>query len=236
MTKALFMAAGLGSRISKEIDGLPKCLLVVNDEPLLLRNVSHLESKNIESTIAVGYQKEMVIETVKSTTAKIVVNEAYKTTNSIVSLELALRDLGEDEDLLILNADVCFDFKMLELVEVNESHTVFLSDSSRKADADYRFKWNENFEITEFGKHISIKETSGEYIGIAFIPGSLVSELRMCLTKYLVAGHLNKWWEEVILENPLLFKSRVKDFNGIFWSEFDYIEDYQRAIGYFKPV
>jgi choline kinase len=233
MTKALFMAAGLGSRISKDIDGLPKCLLPINNQPLLSRNIEFLESKSIRSIVAVGYQSEVVREAICTSNAMTVENEKYLTTNSIVSLGIALEKIDNSEDLLILNADVCFDFRLLdEALQFTESVN-FLSDSSRRIEADYRFIWNETGVITDFGKNIDPASTSGEYIGIALIPGDLVFRLKSKIREYLEQGLVNKWWEEVILENQSDFNYMATDLNGIFWSEFDYIEDYQRAINYF---
>lgn len=234
MSQALFMAAGLGSRISKDIDGLPKCLLPIENQPLLLRNIIHFESLSIECVVAVGYQADLVKKAISTSKAITVENTEYASTNSIVSLDLALKKLTLDEDLIIMNADVCYDFKMLTELGELEDCVYFLGDSSRKYEADYKFIWNDKKEITDFGKNIDASRTSGEYIGIAIIPQNLVPILKSKVSEYVNSGITSKWWEEVILENRCLFNYKIIDSCGTFWAEFDYIEDYQRAINYFS--
>ena len=45
--KAILLAAGKGSRISKTINNVPKSTLLINNEPLIQRTVRVLLSKGI---------------------------------------------------------------------------------------------------------------------------------------------------------------------------------------------
>lgn len=49
--KAILLAAGKGSRISKTINNVPKSTLLINNEPLIHRTVRILLSKGIEVAV-----------------------------------------------------------------------------------------------------------------------------------------------------------------------------------------
>ena len=62
MKKAILMAAGRGTRISRYIGDMPKCVLDIGGQPLVRYVVEMLLNNNIEIAIVVGYKKEMVIK------------------------------------------------------------------------------------------------------------------------------------------------------------------------------
>ncbi len=54
--KAILLAAGVGSRIAKNIDGQPKSMLHVGDKPLLIHTTELLLKNNIEVVVITGYK------------------------------------------------------------------------------------------------------------------------------------------------------------------------------------
>ena len=84
--KAVLMAAGVGSRISREVKK-PKSLLDIGNGEVLLRyTVKLLKRHGIDVTIVVGYQKELFYEALKDLDVTFVVNPFYRVSNSIASL------------------------------------------------------------------------------------------------------------------------------------------------------
>ena len=57
--KAIIMAAGVGSRISRHVDK-PKCLLEIEGKAILRRTCEMLLRNEIQPTIVVGYQHQMI--------------------------------------------------------------------------------------------------------------------------------------------------------------------------------
>lgn len=55
--KAIIMAAGKGTRISRMIDEVPKCTLPVNGVPLIRHTVEMLSREGMEICVCVGYQR-----------------------------------------------------------------------------------------------------------------------------------------------------------------------------------
>ena len=96
--RAVLMAAGVGSRISREVRK-PKSLLDIGNGELLLHyTVKMLKRHGLDVTIVVGYQKELFYEALKGLDVTFVVNPFYRVSNSIASLWFAkdLLDTGED--------------------------------------------------------------------------------------------------------------------------------------------
>ncbi|MBQ6875846.1 MAG: NTP transferase domain-containing protein, partial [Lachnospiraceae bacterium] len=114
--RAVLMAAGVGSRISREISK-PKSLLDVGNGKALIRHtIELLMAHGIEVTIIVGYQKEMFFEELKGLPVNFVVNPFYRVTNSVASLWFAKDMLKDDDDYLFGNADVFFEEEILKLL------------------------------------------------------------------------------------------------------------------------
>jgi len=232
------MAAGVGTRISREINHIPKCTLKVKGslslielsiEKLLKRNV-----KNEDIAVVVGYSKDSVLELIEKYKVKIYHNPFFKVTNSIASIWFA-RDFI-DGSFIAMNADLFYEEILLdELLSVNDEPFVMLCDSTRIEEADYRFSWKDN-TLTGYGKDLPIEETTGEYVGIAKISDSGVDLFRQGLEDMINEGDYNCWWEDVIYKLSSHKKVYTKNIKSHFWGEVDYIEDYERIISYINKI
>lgn len=114
--RAILLAAGKGSRISKNIPEIPKCTLNVGGKPLIQRTVELLLKNNINVTIVVGYRHEHIEKVLENFDVNIVYNPFFDVTNSIGSLWLAKEYLNEEENTIIANADVYWDQSILDLM------------------------------------------------------------------------------------------------------------------------
>ena len=57
--RAILMAAGVGSRLSRSVKK-PKCVLDVDEMPLIRHTVAMLRQYDIDCAVVVGYCREMV--------------------------------------------------------------------------------------------------------------------------------------------------------------------------------
>ena len=63
---AIFLLAGFGKRISNMTKG-PKCLLKINKETLIDKNLNILKRLNIKNvTLVLGYKKELIKKQIKT--------------------------------------------------------------------------------------------------------------------------------------------------------------------------
>ena len=141
--KALIFAAGKGTRLKPFTDSHPKALALVNDVPLLERNIKYLQNFGVtEFVINVHHFGEQIVEFLEKNNhfgAKIdISNEKDALLETGGGLLFAQKYLENEENLLIMNADILTDLNIHELVKFHETHlplaTLAVSDrnSSRK--------------------------------------------------------------------------------------------------------
>ncbi|WP_321312698.1 phosphocholine cytidylyltransferase family protein [Halarcobacter sp.] len=232
--KVLILAAGVGTRISRYLGDHPKSCVDVGGKPLIRRTMELFYRNNItDITIVVGYQEKYIHEALKGFDYKTYKNPFYKVTNSIASMWFAKNDLLDD-DLIILNADLFIEDSMLQDLINTDLSPVFLSDSTRIEDADYRFYWEGN-KLIKFGKELKNEDTTGEYVGIAKIQKKDLKIMKAQLEYLVDKGEYNMWWEDVFYSLVETGKNvYIKDIKGAFWAEVDFIEDYERIKEFVK--
>ncbi|TGU94528.1 phosphocholine cytidylyltransferase family protein, partial [Mesorhizobium sp. M00.F.Ca.ET.186.01.1.1] len=164
--KALLMAAGVGSRMSGQIDGSPKCTIDIGNQALIENTILELKRKGIhEIAMVVGYRAHVITSLLGGENIRFFHNPFYDRTNSIASMWFA-RDFLTDSDCLLLNADVYFEEQVLDVVLQETRSPVMFADPSRRAEGDYKFGY-ENGLLQKHGKELPLEETTGEYVGIA---------------------------------------------------------------------
>jgi choline kinase len=231
--KVLIMAAGRGERISRHIHGKPKCCLEFEGEALIHRTVRILNGMGIdEIAIVTGYQSGVVIKELEEFQTVRFYNPFFDVTNSIASLWFARDFFTTSDDVLIMNGDLFIDEELIESILGESRLPVFLADSSRTDEADYRFVWDDD-KLKRYGKGIPDDEASGEYVGIGRIDSAFVIKFLQKLDEMINSQQHSKWWEDVLYSFiGTGTEIYVKDIAGIFWAEVDYIEDFKRVEKY----
>ena len=141
--KALIFAAGKGTRLKPFTDSHPKALALVNNVPLLERNIKYLQSFGVtEFVINVHHFGEQIVEFLEKNNhfgAKIdISDEKDELLETGGGLLFAQKYLENEENFLIMNADILTDLNIHELVKFHETllplATLAVSDrnSSRK--------------------------------------------------------------------------------------------------------
>jgi len=234
--KAIIMAAGVGSRLQKQLGHQPKCCTEFNGEALIERMLRLLGDKGIvDVALVLGYHSEAVIARLRGkTTARIYINPFFNLTNSIASLWFAREELDGQDDVVIFNGDLFFEPSLLDVVIASSGEVVMLADPRRIQEADYRFTYD-NGQLRKYGKNLRPEETSGEYVGIARVRRGFVGTFRAGLEVLIGAQQHNLWWEDVLYnlcatQRPI----RVAEVTEAFWAEVDYIEDYERILAYLR--
>jgi len=227
--KVLIMAAGVGSRISRHLQGQPKCCVDVDGKPLIRYTLELLHKKGFKDiAIVTGYQEKYIHQALEGLSYTRYFNPFFRVANSVSSVWFAREFLNPNEDIMIMNGDVYMEEAVLDVILQEKRSPVMLSDSSRIEDADYRFTWSDE-KLTAYGKELSNEETTGEYVGIGILHAKDVTPFKQNLIDAIVSEDYNCWWEDIIYREVDKSKTvYVKDIKGLFWAEVDYIEDYQR--------
>lgn len=224
--KAILLAGGRGTRISRYIGEKPKCTLDIGGISLICHTVDLLLKNHIDVSIVVGYKKEMVINSLEGLNVKYFYNPFYDITNSIASLWFARKELCGD-DILIANADVFWEQDMLDVLLEDEQEQVMLMDTSRND--DYLFKCD-GTRLLSHGKGLT--DVTGEYVGVAKVRRTFLNRFSGRLESLIEKQQHGLWWENVLYSFIEETDVNIKDVNGLFWSEIDFIDDYYRIIEY----
>lgn len=230
--KAILLAAGRGTRISKNIKEIPKCTLPVGDIPLIRRTVEMLLGLNIQPVVCVGFKREKVYEALEGLPVSFYYNPFFDVTNSIASLWFTRKELNDD--LVIMNADVFLSQEFLKKIIQSEYDVVMAADRSRITIGDYFFTLNAEQCIKGYGKDLPVENRSCEYVGIAKIDKSFASVFNTRLEKLISSQQHGVWWENVLYSFTDSSEKNIHilDVGGLFWAEIDYFDDYERILNY----
>lgn len=228
--KAILMAAGRGTRISRVINNKCKCTLDIGGISLVQHTVEMLLKYNIEVHIVVGYNKFEIMNCLKDYPVHFHLNAFYSVTNSLASLWFAKEELS-GECIILGNADVFWEENLLDILLNDNRDCVMLCDSNRVEQGDYLFKV-EAGKVVAFGKGMNCADATAEYVGLAAIRGNMVQACKKRLEELIERQKCKEWWEQILYsmveERPIW----TRDVKGKFWAEIDYIEDYERILNY----
>lgn len=235
--RAFLLAAGKGSRISKNIPNIPKCTLDVGGQPLIRKTVEMLLKNSIDVTVIVGYRYKEIIRVLEGCPVHIVYNPFYDVTNSIGSLWMAQSQglFDGDEDTIIANGDVFWSQEILDFMKRKavDEEMYMLGDSGRVLDGDYFFGTEDGI-LKRYGKELTLEERDCEYVGIAWMSSSFVPIFLGRLDEMIDEQSHGKWWEDAVYSLSTEHPVPVKDIAGMFWAEVDFIEDYRRILDYIR--
>lgn len=236
--KAIILAAGVGRRLGKDGENQPKCLLRFNGKSLLERHLDYLHDCQIHTiAIAVGYQAPMIQDEIKSLGAENWVTTVYNsdyTQGSAISLWALREHLASGDDVLLMDADVLYDRRILERLIKTKIPNCFLLDRDfEPGDEPVKLCVQES-QLVEFRKQVApdlLYDFAGESVGFFRFGSAIARRLATRTEDYVAAGRYEEPYEEAIrdllLETPAAFG--YEDVTGIPWIEIDFPEDIQRA-------
>lgn len=229
--KAIILAAGKGSRISNEIDNIPKSLLEINGKSIIRNTVEILKKRNIDINVCTGFKHQMIEKELQDFEVTYYYNPFYSVCNNIGSLWFAQEVFDTKSQVIIISADVVIDEKILDRILERSLHgLLMLGDKSRVVDGDYFLKV-ENDVILDFGPMIPMEERSYEYICITVISKECAETFRKRLNKMVEDGRIDDYYENVVFS--FIGDSRCSptcmDITGLKWHEVDQIVDYYTA-------
>ncbi|SCJ41983.1 bifunctional N-acetylglucosamine-1-phosphate uridyltransferase/glucosamine-1-phosphate acetyltransferase [uncultured Clostridium sp.] len=230
--KVLILAAGKGSRISRYLSGKPKCTVNIGNIPLIEYTVKKLNDLGINDIgIITGYNKDEIEKVLKNYNIKFFNNPFFDVTNSIASAWFARDFITEDDDIIIMNADVFMEEALIKHILNSQRSPVLFSDESRKEEADYKLFYKDNILIN-YGKELKDDDITGEYIGVAKINRDFISIFKNNLNKLISEQNHSLWWENILYSLSNKNNIYVENISGMFWAEVDYIEDYERILAF----
>lgn len=168
----LILASGSGKRLKNKTKNKPKCLVKVNDKPIL----SYMEKfiNYFDKTlIVVGHKSSEIKEYLKGRKIKFINNKKYKNTNMVESIFCAKKFINDD--LVVVYSDIIFDKSIINILRTKKTtlplkknwYNVWkqrMKKSEIKNDAE-NIKIKNNFLINIGGK-IENKFPKYQFMGI----------------------------------------------------------------------
>ena len=160
-TRAIILAAGAGRRLGPLTANTPKCLLPIDGRTLLDRELDALAAVGItDVTVVVGHMADRVIEHVAAR-CRVVLNDRWASTNSIVSLH-APADALRGAAFLIQNADALYPPAILKRVlRVGKGSACLIDPLRPWVDGEYHVEVQEG-RVVRYGRDVPATRSVGE--------------------------------------------------------------------------
>ena len=161
--RAIILVAGISSRIFELTKGLPKGLMEIQGEPLVGRIIRLLRQAGVNDiTLVTGYREELYHT--RFPDCSFVTNPEYRSTNTSVSLEMALRG-NETDTVFVMNGDVYFEEGIVEAMISSGKGTMAAVCRHDLTDEEIKVFVKDGL-VTHIGKHLNEDMAFAEAFGI----------------------------------------------------------------------
>jgi choline kinase len=233
--RVVILAAGGGRRLGTNAP--PKVLLRFRGSSLLARHLRILGACGLqEITVVTGYRAEEVHAELRGfqngLRIDLVQNPSF-CDGSIVSLWQAGGALRSDMPVILMDADVLYDDRLIVRLLGSSHENCLLLDRSIEADEEPVKLCIDKERIVDFHKRPQIDhEWHGESVGFFRFSPPIAAELADRVAEYIDAGRTLVEYEEPI-RDMLLARGGVgfgyEDISGLPWIEIDFPTDVERA-------
>ncbi|MBK5968585.1 MULTISPECIES: phosphocholine cytidylyltransferase family protein [Thiorhodovibrio] len=217
---AVILAAGIGARLGQRA---PKPLTTLaNGQRIMdlqLQHVSRFVDRE-RILVVVGYKKELIMEAHPE--LLFVYNPLFDTTNTAVSLRLALRKTGE-ADVLMLNGDVVCDQAVIARLLQAEPSAMAVNRAAVGAE-EVKYALDASGAIREVSK--TVEAPLGEALGVNLFRAGDAAQLRAGLEQCGPDDYFERGIEYAIGAGLRLLPVDVSDLHCV---EVDFPEDLSRA-------
>ena len=218
---------------------VPKAMLRFGGKTLLHRHLEILGRFGVKKVVAgVGYRADLIHAELTrlgfSNAVDTVYNAQYET-GSIVTLWVLRDALACGDDILLMDADVLYDRRLMARL-VNTRHAnCFLLDRDLEPGEEPVKLCVRNGRPVEFRKHVDVRlqfDFRGESVGFFRLDHAMAARLAARAEAY-ISGNLHEKPHEEALRDLLLADRGstfgFEDITGLPWMEIDFPRDIRRA-------
>jgi len=234
--KAILLAAGIGRRLGRAHGDLPKALLAFGGRSLLARHVDLLRQAGIEDIhVTVGYEAEAMrleLERMGASAVRSVLNARFRE-GSVVSLWSAREILTSGSPILLMDADVLYDHRLLQPLLTSQHDVCFLLDREIEPGEEPVKLCILDGQVVDFHKRPrESHDWHGESVGFFRLSPAAARDLARRTERYVEDGRAGMEYEEPIRDMVLELPANrfgYADVTGLPWIEIDFAEDVARA-------
>lgn len=231
---AVFLAAGLGSRLQGMGMNKPKGFLEIEGISLIERSVNKLKAAGIKKFFfGTGHLSEVYEDFTKNLDARCIRNDIYATTGSMYTLYNMRNEINSD--FLLLEADLLYDKSGLDIL-INDNHddAILASGMTKSNDEVFIETDDKGYLINMSKKPEVLNSINAELVGISKV--SVETYRKMCaIAGSLFSERPKLDYEYVFVElskKQPVFVKKVEDY---IWCEIDDPNHYQRALDKIFP-
>ncbi|CAG9181666.1 phosphocholine cytidylyltransferase family protein [Cupriavidus pampae] len=237
--RAIILAAGLGLRLQQQAGAqFPKCLLRFDGTTLLERHVRMLNAAGVQDIVlALGFEPQQVEAEVDrlglAQRPEIVINERFDL-GSVLTVHTVADAMTRGGDVLLMDADVLYDERILHALVAGESTNRLLIDRDFEAGDEPVKLCLKNGVPVELRKQLMADleyDTIGESVGFFRFDEKTARRLAEIVADYVNGGRAKMPHEEAVrdllLEGGHTFDTA--DVTGAPWIEIDFPGDVTRA-------
>ena len=235
---AVLLAAGIGQRLTSHA-GRPKVLLEFGGRSLLARHIDNLVHCGISQlTIVTGYQSGQIEDALARLQPALEVSCIFNpdhTDGSVVSLWCVRPVLEGGRDVLLMDADVLYDPRLLAPLLTPAAGITALYDRDFAPGDEPVKLCLHNGRPVEFSKTPDpavVHDEVGESVGFFRIGAAAAAELATRCKAYIDTGRHPAPHEDVLRDMLLEAapgQARGIDVTGLPWTEIDFPGDVTRA-------
>ena len=236
--RAIILAAGLGLRLQQPPEEqFPKCLLRFDGVTLIERHLQMLDAVGVDDVVlALGFQPQLVEAELKRVGRKvpeIMLNDRFDL-GSVLTVHTVADALTRGGDVLLMDADVLYDERMLDALVAGQHANRLLIDRDFEAgDEPVKLCLKDGVPV-ELRKQLAVGldyDTIGESVGFFRFTEAAARRFAAIVADYVDSGRANLPHEEAVrdllLEHSHAFESA--DVTGLPWIEIDFPNDVARA-------
>lgn len=235
--KAIMLAAGVGARLGQGEDYIPKVLLQFGGQTLLQRHVELLRHAGVrELVIAVGHQAEMIDQAIEDLGVgdfvRTILNPYYKR-GPITTLWSVRDELTAGEPLILMDADVLYDHRMMPRLIHATAQNCFLMDQDVEPGDEPVKLCLRGDQLVDFHKQpTEAHDYYGEWIGFLKLSAEMAAQVPDATWPYFENEAESVLYEVAIRDLLLADKTGafgIEDVTGLPWIEIDFMEDVAKA-------
>jgi choline kinase len=234
---ALMLAAGVGERLGKGRARPPKALLRFGGETLLERHIAILRHCGVDRLVIVkGYRATSIDAELARIGADgfagTVLNPQFRA-GSILSLWALRPYLLSGQDVIVMDADVLYDHRLLVRLLSSRHGNCFLLDStSGKDDESVKIGVTGGAIVALARRLEALHEYAGEWVGFVRLTPQSAARLVEAMRFHIENGRSSLWLEAALgdlLAGPRDVPFGHEDIAGLPWIEIDFPQDVLRA-------
>ena len=208
--KVIILNSGEGKRMGDLTDYKPKCMVNLNEDTILSRQLKQLRKHDLtDIIITTGPHERKLVKYTKKNSEDIdlefVNNEKYAETNYIYSLYLT-KDLVYNEDVVLMHGDLFFEDEIVDILLKNQDKSCgLINEVVSPPEKDFKAIISDGF-VKKIGVDIE-KDKGVLFQPFYFLKNTDFKKWMFSIEKFVDEGKTNVYAEDAL--NPLLENGKI---------------------------